>query len=92
MTLENGSTTRWRLLRAYVLRRDRYRCQIGSTGCTERAEASGAHAGHVDHIVPRELGGGDEETNLRASCRSCNLSRGRTSLVDEPAPRRVSSW
>lgn len=81
----SGSTTAWRTIRAYVLARDRNTCQIGAQGCTGTAT-------HVDHIVPRELGGGDEETNLRAACERCNLGRDRPKLEHEPPPRVVSRW
>lgn len=67
-----GSTRRWRQLRAYVLQRDRHRCQIpkGTGIC-------GEHATHVDHIVPLADGGPKwEPSNCRASCAPCNLSRG----------------
>lgn len=80
-----GSTTRWRVLRAYVLRRDRYLCRIGAQGCTGLAT-------HVDHIVPREMGGTDVETNLRAACEPCNLGRAKAKPRLEPPPKRVSSW
>lgn len=80
-----GSTTRWRAIRAAILARDRHRCTIAAKGCTTLAT-------HVDHIVPREMGGGDEMTNLRAACESCNLGRRRARPAVEPAPRRVSSW
>jgi 5-methylcytosine-specific restriction endonuclease McrA len=80
-----GSTSRWRTIRAYVLRRDRYLCRIGAEGCTSLAT-------HVDHIVPREMGGGDEETNLRAACKTCNLGRPKAKPQPEPPIKRVSSW
>lgn len=80
-----GSNTRWRELRAYVLRRDRALCRIGGRGCTEVAT-------HVDHIIPRESGGQDTEGNLRAACEHCNLTRPRARPTEEPEPRRVSRW
>ena len=80
-----GSTTRWRTLRAAILQRDRHTCQIAGPTCTVRAD-------HVDHIVPREMGGTDEPANLRAACRTCNLGRPRHPTTHEPAPKRVSSW
>lgn len=85
---EGGSTTAWRQIRAVVLARDRHLCRIGTPGvCTERATC-------VDHIVLKELGGGDEETNLRAACEPCNLHRNRerSRPAHEPAPRRISRW
>jgi 5-methylcytosine-specific restriction endonuclease McrA len=31
---------------------------------------------HVDHIIPRRLGGDDSLLNLQLLCASCNLSKG----------------
>ncbi len=36
----------------------------------------------VDHIRPRHLGGGEEESNLNPSCRRCNLWK-KTFSVEE---------
>lgn len=36
----------------------------------------------VDHLVPRALGGDNEITNLVASCRTCNRSKGARRLED----------
>jgi len=30
---------------------------------------------HIDHIIPRDEGGGDEASNLVTSCQECNLSK-----------------
>ena len=43
-----GSTRAWRSVRLQVLQRDGFRC------------ACGALASEVDHVLTRELGGGDE--------------------------------
>lgn len=86
---DGGSTTAWRTIRAYVLARDKYLCRIGTAGvCTAVATC-------CDHIVPKAMGGTDEETNLRAACEPCNLHRNNErsrALQQEPAPRRVSRW
>lgn len=85
---DQGSTTAWRTIRAYVLGRDRYLCRIGTAGvCTAQATC-------VDHIVPKAMGGEDVETNLRAACEPCNLDRARAQsrLYEEPEPRRLSRW
>ena len=33
-------------------------------------------SGHIDHIVPRNKGGLNEESNLRVLCFSCNSAKG----------------
>ena len=33
---------------------------------------------HIDHIVPKSIGGGDTEDNLQAVCAQCNLRKGST--------------
>jgi 5-methylcytosine-specific restriction endonuclease McrA len=80
-----GSTTRWRKTRWYVLERDGYVCHIGDVGCTEKAE-------HVDHIIPKSMGGSDHPSNLRAACMHCNLGRKITRITQDPPIKRVSSW
>jgi 5-methylcytosine-specific restriction protein A len=60
----NGSTTQWRKLREIVIRRDGV-CQM-----------CGMDGNHVDHIVPRKLGGDDSLLNLQLLCESCNLRKG----------------
>lgn len=59
-------------MRAFVLRRDLYRCRIVE-GCAERASVA-------DHIVSVFVGMPDalffNPKNLRAGCRSHNLARG----------------
>lgn len=41
----------------------------------------GGVATAVDHIVPRDAEGADNWTNMTASCRSCNSSKGTKSLL-----------
>lgn len=88
---KGGSTTRWRKLRAYVLGRDGYLCRVRlDAGCTGNAPLVG---GHVDHIVPLGMGGDKwDVNNCRASCAHCNLAREKATVVEEPAPRRISKW
>jgi 5-methylcytosine-specific restriction endonuclease McrA len=38
--------------------------------------------GHLDHIVPRALGGSHAEHNLINVCATCNLRKGGRPLVD----------
>jgi 5-methylcytosine-specific restriction protein A len=61
----NGSTTQWRKLREIVIRRDGGACQM-----------CGQEGNHVDHIVPRKLGGDDSLLNLQLLCAQCNLQKG----------------
>lgn len=61
----NGSTTQWRKLREIVIRRDGGTCQL-----------CGLEGNHVDHIVPRKLGGDDSLLNLQLLCEQCNLQKG----------------
>lgn len=59
---QRGYGARWRKLRAAVLAARPF-CE--SPGC--RREAF-----HVDHVLARIKGGGDEVTNLMALCHSCH--------------------
>jgi len=77
----HGSTRAWRKIRAWVLRRDGYRCQV-----TRDGRPCHATAVDVDHIVRREHGGTDAPSNLRAACASCNRGAPRSSTAG-PAPR-----
>jgi 5-methylcytosine-specific restriction endonuclease McrA len=54
----NGSTSRWRKLRAFVLKRDNYTCYY--CGITT--------ANTCDHLTPIHKGGTDELSNLVAAC------------------------
>jgi 5-methylcytosine-specific restriction endonuclease McrA len=80
-----GSTRRWRRLRALVLDRDAHRCQVPVDGGTagNGGRVCGAHASHVDHVLPRKHGGSDHPSNLRAACSSCNLRRGSSTTPDD---------
>lgn len=69
-----GSTRAWRRLRAFVLERDGFRCQLPADD--DPAQLCLAWATHADHIVPRSQGGLDTAANLRAACAHHNLKRG----------------
>jgi len=60
-------TRRWGVIRAWVLHRDRYVCQMTVDG-----HRCGAHADTVNHIIRREHGGTDAVSNLQAACGPCN--------------------
>ena len=51
-----------------VLKRAKFRCELCGISAEEKAL-------EVDHIVPRNLGGSDDLTNLQALCFSCNAMK-----------------
>jgi 5-methylcytosine-specific restriction protein A len=57
----------WRRIRERILARDGHCCQ--SCGETDGKM-------HIDHIVPKRLGGSDLEENLQVLCQFCNLRKG----------------
>lgn len=59
----------WATLRAAILRRDAYTCQM----CGQSRETGAAL--HVDHILPISLAGENHPDNLRTLCHTCNLAR-----------------
>jgi len=58
-------TPDWRAKRERILVRDAFRCR----SC-ERVVYG--HDANVDHIVPLEEGGRDDDRNLQTLCRSCH--------------------
>ena len=68
-------TRMWRVVRAAVLRRDAYQCQLRIDGCTGLAT-------ECDHVVRPEDGGDEFHTdNLQASCKHCNVSKRNSELA-----------
>jgi hypothetical protein len=43
-------------------------------------------ATHVDHVIPRRLGGDDSMDNLQALCKRCNLAKGGGFFESTPTP------
>lgn len=83
---ESGSDSRWRRFRLTILERDNGVCTIQGQDCTGVAT-------QVDHIVPLSRGGGKfDPSNCRASCCTCNTSRGNRVPAPQPEPRPTSSW
>lgn len=64
---ERGYGTAWQALRKDILLRDLYTCQMcgGSVGM-HKGDA------HVDHIIAKEKGGTDDESNLQTLCAGCH--------------------
>ena len=61
MSKHSSSGTAWAKTRALVLERDHYICVY-----------CGAEATQVDHVLAKANGGGDDLSNLVASCQPCN--------------------
>jgi diadenosine tetraphosphate (Ap4A) HIT family hydrolase len=51
-----------------ILKRAKFRCELCGISADEKAL-------EVDHILPRNLGGSDEQHNLQALCYSCNATK-----------------
>lgn len=63
----NSDRKGWRVIRERILQRDGHCCQ-------QCGETDGQM--HIDHIVPKRLGGSDLEENLQVLCKNCNLRKG----------------
>lgn len=82
MSWSNLSSRERARIRAIVLERDGYRCQLKLKGCTTIAT-------QFDHIVDRRIAG-DGPDNGQAACAWCNTSKGEPGRHD-PNPR-PSPW
>ena len=63
----------WERRREMIFMRDNSLCTISGPRCMVAAT-------EVDHIVPREEGGGHELHNLRAVCQECHKDRRRSRI------------
>lgn len=64
-----GYGWRWQQTRKRILRRDVGLCQV----CKAAGRLRPATA--VDHIVPKEEGGTDDDDNLQAICAACHTAK-----------------
>jgi ATP adenylyltransferase len=55
-------------IRYEILKRAKFRCELCGISASEKAL-------EVDHILPRNHGGGDEASNLQSLCYSCNAMK-----------------
>ena len=75
-------------LRAQVLERNGYTCQMCGAGAGEVDEFTGRKVRlHIGHVVDRSHGGEDTLSNLKAICSTCN--QGAKNLTQEPPSQ---SW
>ena len=81
---QGGSTRAWRKLRAAVLLRDGYRCQLKLDGC----EGTATHAHHTKGRAVT----GDDPAHLVAACASCNLKVGDPQRLADPPAVPVTNW
>lgn len=80
-----GSTRKWRKIRAQILQRDAYECQIRRQGtCTKAADC-------VHHVLGKGPSGDDPQW-LVAACTPCNLAIGQPTQTTDPEPRRMTQW
>lgn len=90
---EGGSTRAWRGVRARVLLRDGYLCQLRMPGvCTVDAPARGGHVHHLHGKASCVGCRADRHDHLVASCKACNLHTGDPSTTVDPPNRGVTKW
>lgn len=58
--------SKWEALRSRIFRRDNFTCQY----CGSKELPL-----HCDHVVPVSKGGSNLDSNLKAACKFCNLSK-----------------
>lgn len=57
----------------YIFERDNYTCQM----CGAKGERIGGNAIlHIDHIIPINVGGSNQISNLQVLCNRCNYKKG----------------
>lgn len=76
--------------RARILQRNGMTCQICGAGAGEPDPLDPRKKVrlNVDHIVPLNEGGKNDDTNLRVTCSTCNL--GRSNLFTPPEERSIN--
>ena len=73
--------------RAAVRRRAGNRCEY----CQLRQEDSPLALLHIEHVVPRKHGGGDELDNLALACIDCNLHKGSNLTGIDPESGQITT-
>ncbi len=68
---ERGYGTAWDKQRLKILERDQYLCQCQTCKASGLVKA----ASEVDHVIPKELGGTDDESNLQAINPRCHRAK-----------------
>lgn len=65
-------------LRFEILTRDGFRCRY----CGATAEVATLH---IDHVLPRSMGGRDDRANLVTACADCNSGKSDRAIIAAPA-------
>ncbi|WP_313079101.1 HNH endonuclease [Atlantibacter sp.] len=66
---ERGYGSKWDIIRARILKRDKGLCQEHlKQGIVKQAAC-------VDHVIPKAQGGTDADVNLQALCWSCHAAK-----------------
>ena len=69
----------WKVLVETVWQRDNHRC--GECNQPLQRGVRGKRQGHVDHIIPRKRGGGDDLNNLQLLCRDCHTIKTKSEKI-----------
>lgn len=77
MSKQSSRGSEWEALRLRVLNRDGWICVY----CGKHLEGSDATA---DHVIPKDAGGEDVESNLVASCRTDNGRKSNKVMIRMP--------
>jgi 5-methylcytosine-specific restriction endonuclease McrA len=72
-------------LRSFVRDRAQHRCAY----CRVHEDDDPFYSFHLEHIIARQHGGGDEQDNLAWSCHHCNLHKGTNLTGIDPDTRQV---
>jgi hypothetical protein len=72
-------------LRIRLLNAQHHRCAI----CNGPL---GLYDSHIDHVMPRAMGGSDDLSNLQLTHMSCNTAKGGTSLASRHGPQEAMPW
>jgi hypothetical protein len=82
---EKGSTRNWRRVRALVLLRDNWVCQL------KLPRVCVGNATHVHHTAGRAVTG-DDPAWLVAACAPCNLAIGDPTKLNDPPNQAITRW
>lgn len=89
-----GSTRWWRRLRAHVLARDGYRCQVALPGTWTTRDGQVRRclgvATHAHHLRGKRYG--DDPRYIVAACEPCNLRVGDPTKTPDPPPQPRTQW